>query len=214
MMSTYSKMREFETRVAAALVAVAMFAVLDAPASARSTTIKKRPTATAQNSKGVVARFSLGGSAPTSDEHDQLNAVGLRVGGTLGYQIPVMDRVSITPELWLNYMSWSGDRDVSTSMFVFAVGAQGDYFFLPDLSGWAGLHLGGGSVGSSPGDQSKGGFALAIDWGATYYFNEYVGAGAFFSVTNTFAGKDDTTGADFSAGAFDFGIQLRGRYAL
>lgn len=197
------------------LVIIAAIFALPTTALAEPT-IAKSAVRSDHNRNGIVARFGIGGAAATQDENDMLDGVGLRIGATAGYQIPITARLSVTPQAWLGYMSWSGDNSLSSSMFAMGAGGQLDYFLMEKLSIWAGAGLGGGSVGVEMGgsSESKGGFALAVDGGATYYLHENIGVGAFFGVTNVFAGKDERSGTDYSQTSIDFGVRLRGSYAL
>ncbi|MBW2731526.1 MAG: outer membrane beta-barrel protein [Deltaproteobacteria bacterium] len=197
------------------IVTLGVVCALSNSASA-TPTVKRSAVRSEHNQKRIIARFGIGGSAPTQDENDTLDGMGLRIGATLGYQIPINARFSVTPQAWLGYSNWSGKNQVSSSMFALGAGAQADYFLLEKLSLWAGGALGGGSVAIEMGSasESKGGFALAVEAGATYFLHEHIGVGAFFGVTNVFAGKDEQTQTEFSATSIDFGVRLRGTFAL
>jgi hypothetical protein len=207
-------MRPQHVLLALLLIAVPRIAAAEpTPVAGETPTIATTATPVDHASNGFVARFNFGGSAPVGEGTDNTK-VGVRVGGALGYQIKLLDKLSVTPELWFGYYGWGAEGDASASMFVFTAGGQADYYVWGPISTWVGVHLGGGSASVSAGgaDLSKGGFAIHLEAGATYMFLPYLGAGLGFGYTKTASGEEN--GVKLAANSVDFGLQFKGKHDL
>ena len=194
-----------------------LFLLLSSTASQAYGQIQEAPS-------GVTTEL-VGGVSVALDADAVRYEPGLRVGGTVGYELE-LDlpwRTTLRPQftiLWNNWRFVSPLNEGDHSMLLAMVGiAYTHYrpFKVRDVSVWTSLDFGLGSsmiefdgfLGTNAMTEAHSGLAFRFQTGTAYDVLPYLSLGLYLELTNV--GLEELTDLGFSAMSFDTGLVVKGR---